>query len=299
MKGKSTANALARTVNRTGWSLVVPASVILVLFNLYPVFSALWTSFLTGKGNRMTFAGGSNYVKMLHDTTLHKAFFNTTLYLIIQVPVMLILGLILASILQDKDLKFKGFFRTALFLPCITSSVAYALVMKTIFADEGLFNRAMMGIGLMQQPIHWLTDPVWAKVLIIIAITWRWTGYNMVFYVAGLQNIEPSIYEAAELDGANAFQRMRNITIPMLKPIILFTSITSTIGTLQLFDEVVNITAGGPANATLTISEYVYDLCFKFVPDFGYATAVSIVVVLIIMALSMLQFMAGGDRSNA
>lgn len=299
MKAKGPSNTLTKSANRTGWGFIGLASVLIAVFNLYPVLNAVWTSFLAGKGNHLTFAGVENYRRMLQDVTLHKAFFNTVLYLLVQVPVMLVLGLILASALQDRRLKFKGFFRTALFLPCVTSSVAYALVMKTIFANEGLFNRAMMGIGLMKQPIPWLTDSLWAKVLIIIAITWRWTGYNMVFYVAGLQNIEPSVYEAAELDGAGAFRRMVSITIPLLKPVILFTSITSTVGTLQLFDEVFNITAGGPANATLTISEYVYDLCFKFVPDFGYATAVSVVVVILIAALSMLQFKAGGDEQSA
>lgn len=290
---------MQKTINRTGWGFISLASIMLIIFNFYPVLDACRMSFLSGLGKNMKYAGISNFTQMIQDTTLHKAFFNTILYLLVQVPVMLVLGLFLASLLQDKNLKFKGLFRTAMFIPCITSSVAYALVMKTIFGNDGLFNNAMMSIGLMKQPIMWLTDPFWAKVLIIIAITWRWTGYNMVFYMAGLQNVDPEIYEAAELDGASALQRLTSITIPMLRPIILFTSITSTVGTLQLFDEVVNITAGGPANATLTISEYVYNICFKFVPNFGYANAVSIVVIIIIVLLSLIQFKVGGDRQNA
>lgn len=119
----------------------------------------------------------------------------------------------------------------------------------------------------------------------------------MIFYLAGLQGIDDSIYEAAEIDGAGAFQRFKSITIPMLKPIILFTTINSTIGTLQLFDETMNITQGGPANATITISQYIYNLLFKYSPDFGYAAAVSYVVVVLIVVLSIIQ-MKVGDKND-
>jgi lactose/L-arabinose transport system permease protein len=171
--------------------------------------------------------------------------------------------------------------------------------MKSVFANDGLFNQILLSIHLISQPIQWVTDPVWAKALIVIAITWRWTGYNMIFYLSGLQNIEPSIYEASEIDGASAFQKFTYMTVPLLKPIILFTTITSTIGTLQLFDEVQNITKGGPANATITISQYIYNLCFKYSPNFGYASAVAYFVVLMIIILSLLQFRVGGDKKDA
>jgi lactose/L-arabinose transport system permease protein len=121
----------------------------------------------------------------------------------------------------------------------------------------------------------------------------------MIFYLAGLQNIDPSIYEAAEIDGASKFKQFKAITIPMLKPIVLFTSIMSTIGTLQLFDEVVNLTSGGAStsslSATLTLSQYIYDLSFKYVPNFGYAATVSYVIVIIIAILSIIQFKVAGD----
>lgn len=154
-----------------------------------------------------------------------------------------------------------------------------------------------MNLNIISEPIAWITHPVWAKVLIIIAITWRWTGYNMIFYLAGLQGIDASIYEAAEIDGAGAWQKFKSITVPMLKPIILFTTINSTIGTLQLFDETMNITQGGPANATITISQYIYNILFKYSPDFGYAAAVSYVVVVLIVILSMIQ-MKVGDKND-
>ena len=192
-------------------------------------------------------------------------------------------------------MKFKGLFRTALFLPCITSLVSYSLIMKSLFSVNGLVNQMLLNMHLVDAPIQWLTDPFWAKVLIIISITWRWTGYNMIFFISGMQNIDPSMYEAADIDGASGMQKFFKITIPNLKPIILFTTITSTIGTLQLFDEVQNITLGGPANATTTLSQYIYNLSYKFTPNFGYAAAVSFVIVVLIVMLSLIQTKVGGQ----
>jgi len=160
-----------------------------------------------------------------------------------------------------------------------------------------LVNNFLTQINVIDTPIQWLTDPFWAKVLIIFAITWRWTGYNMIFFISGMQNIEPSIYEAAEIDGASKWDQFFKITIPNLRPIILFTTITSTIGTLQLFDEVQNITGGGPANATTTLSQYIYNLSYKFTPNFGYAAAVSFVIVIAIVILSIVQTKIGGKEN--
>ena len=245
----------------------------------------------------MTFNGLGNYQRMLSDSTFKKAFGNTFLYLLVQVPIMLFLALIVSNILNDKKLKFKGLFRTALFLPCITSLVSYSLIMKSLFSANGLVNNFLTQLHLIDAPIQWLTDPFWAKVLIIFAITWRWTGYNMIFFISGMQNIDPSIYEAAEIDGASKWDQIFKITIPNLRPIILFTTITSTIGTLQLFDEVQNITGGGPANATTTLSQYIYNLSYKFTPNFGYAAAVSFVIVIAIVILSIIQTKIGGKEN--
>jgi lactose/L-arabinose transport system permease protein len=148
---------------------------------------------------------------------------------------------------------------------------------------------------ILSEPIQWISDPFWAKVTIIIAITWRWTGYNMIFFLSSMQNIDNSIYEAAKIDGASGVRQFFSITAPLLKPIILFTSITSTIGTLQLFDEIMNITKGGPGNATLSISQYIYNLSFKYTPDFGYAATVSYSIVVMIIVLSFLQIKLAGD----
>lgn len=284
--------------NRWGWAFVSLSTFFIGLFVFYPTVQSFITSLKSGMGNNLQFVGLDNYKRMLTDATFLKAVGNTFIYLLVQVPVMIVLALIIASILNDKKLKFNGFFRTAIFLPCVTSLVAYSIIMKSIFATDGLVNQFLMSLHIISNPIQWVTHPVWAKILIIIAITWRWTGYNMIFYLSGLQNIDPSVYEAASIDGASTFKKFTKITIPLLKPIILFTTITSTIGTLQLFDEVVNITKGGPANATTTISHYIYNLCFTYTPNFGYAAAVAYVIVIMIIILSLIQFKVGGDSNE-
>jgi lactose/L-arabinose transport system permease protein len=173
------------------------------------------------------------------------------------------------------------------------------MLFKSMFSTEGIINRALMGVHVIAQPIPWLADPFWAKVVIILAITWRWTGYNMIFYLAALQNVDRSIYESARIDGVPPWARFVYITVPMLKPVILFTSVISTIGTLQLFDEVNNITVGGPSDATLTLSLYIYNLTFRFMPSFGYSATVSYVIVLIVAVVTFLQFLVARERRRA
>ncbi|WP_152392051.1 carbohydrate ABC transporter permease [Paenibacillus guangzhouensis] len=280
----------------TGWSFILVAVLMIIAFYFYPMLEALILSFKTGTGANLSFTGWSNYERLLTDKTFLTALTNTSIYLIIQVPIMIVLALFISVLLNDNTLKFKGFFRTAIFLPCVTSLVAYSVVFKYLFGINGLVNTMLMKLSIISAPIEWITDPFWAKITIIIAITWRWTGYNMIFYLSALQNIDNSIYEAARIDGASSVTQFFKITIPMLKPIILFTSITSTIGTLQLFDEVLNITKGGPGNATLSISQYIYNLSFKYTADFGYAATVSYSIVLLIVVLSILQFKVAGEK---
>jgi lactose/L-arabinose transport system permease protein len=280
-----------------GWSFIILAALLIFLFYFYPMFQALLMSLQSGTGTNLQFVGLENYVRLFKDPTFLTTVKNTVIYLIIQVPVMIILALFLSVMLNDKKTKLKGFFRTAIFLPCVTSLVAYSVIFKYLFGTDGIINVMLMNVSLISEPIQWLTDPFWAKITIIIAITWRWTGYNMIFYLSGLQNIDHSIYEAAKMDGASAFQQFFKITIPMMKPIILFTSITSTIGTLQVFDEVMNITNGGPGNATMTISQYIYNLSFKYTPDFGYAATVSYAIVIMIVIFSIIQFKVAGDKN--
>lgn len=285
-------------LDRRSWLFIIPSVVLITAFVFYPMIQAFFTSLQTGMGNNLTYSGLDNYKRLLTDSTFKKALFNTVLFLIIQVPIMIILALVISSMLNDKKLKGRGLFRTAIFLPCVTSLVAYSIIFKSLFATDGFVNAMLMNLHIISEPIAWITNTIFARALIIIAITWRWTGYNMVFYLSGLQGIDESIYEAAAIDGASGFNKFTQITLPLLKPIILFTTINSTIGTLQLFDEVKNITDGGPANGTITISQYIYNLLFKYQPNFGYAAAVSYVIVLLIVVLSIIQMKVGGDKNE-
>ena len=274
----------------------MPALVLIGIFMIYPILWSLWMSFQTGRGMQLSFGGLANITRLTQDPVFLRALTNTFIFLAIQVPVMLVLALLFANALNDSNLWGRSFFRTAIFLPCVTALVAYSVIFKSMFAGDGIINQVILALGLVDTPIAFLADPFWARFVIITAITWRWTGYNMIFYLAAMQNIDRSIYEAAKIDGVPAWARFWYITVPMLKPVILFTTVISTIGTLQLFDEPNLITLGGPSDSTLTLSMYIYNLSFKFMPSFGYAATVSYVIVILVAILSFLQFLAARDR---
>ena len=279
-----------------GWSFLLPAVILIAVMSFYPMFRALLLSFQTGKGTNFRWAGLFNYARMFKDKVFIQSLINCFFYLLIQVPIMLILALVLASILNKKDLKFKGLFRTAIFLPCATALVSYATIFRSLFATDGFINNILLKAHLIKAPFEFLMNPTAARFVIIIALIWRWTGYNMVFYLAALQNIDFSIYEAAKLDGANAWQAFWRMTVPLLKPTMLLTLIMSTNGTLQLFDESMNLTSGGPANMTMTMSHYIYNTSFKFVPNFGYSAAMSFVILILVFTLAAIQMKVGDQR---
>lgn len=289
-------STLARRRNLLGWGFLLPAALLIFWMNFYPMVRALLLSLQKGAGAKTTWAGLYNYQRLFKDVVFKQTMVTTFTYLIVQVPIMLVLAVILASILNDKKLKFKGFFRTAIFLPCATSLVSYSIIFRSLFAVGGYINHILVSTGILQSEYNFLGDPFTAKLIIIIALIWRWTGYNMVFFLAGLQNIDSSIYEAARIDGASPLQQLRRITIPLLRPIILLTAIMSTNGTLQLFDESFNLTNGGPARASMTMSHYLYQLAFQNAPNFGYATAVSYVILIMVAILALIQMKVGDKR---
>ena len=293
---KSKKRNLEKHYSRQGWYFIGASILLFALFILYPIIKSVLLTFQSVKGFNTSFVALENYKRLFQDEMFWTALKNTFLFLLIQVPLMLILAMLLASILNNKVLKGKSIFRTAIFLPCVTSLVAYSVLFKMMFATDGIINNFLMAINIVNAPIEWLTDPFWAKIVIILALLWRWTGYNMMFFLSGMQNIPEETYEAANIDGANAIQKFFKITVPQLKPIILFTGITSTIGTLQLFDEPMNLTKGGPGTATTTISQYIYNQSFVYAPDFGYAATISYAIVFIVLILSVIQFKMAGDE---
>ncbi|MBM6740118.1 carbohydrate ABC transporter permease [Enterococcus gallinarum] len=282
---------------REVWKFISFAMILSSIFMIYPILYSIYLSLHTMQGLQSVFVGLDNYVRMFQDTIFHKALFNNFVFLIFQVPIMVFLGLLLAFVLNTPKLVGRTFFKLALFLPSVTSLVSYAVLFKMMFQIGGIINRGLLAIGIIQQPLDWLNSPFWAKVTVIIALCWRWTGYNMIFYLAGLQNISDDTLEAADIDGANSFQKFFRIIIPQLKPVIVFTTITSTIGTIQLFDEVVNLTGGGPSNATLTAAQLIYNHSFVYTSNFGYSATLSWALVVIIAVLSYAQFrLAKDDR---
>lgn len=270
------------------YAMLLPTLVIFAVFMIYPILYSFYLSFTEFTGGTYEFVGLRNYIELFNDPVFYKALFNTFFYLIIQVPVMISLALLLAVLVEQKFVRGKGFFRMATFLPTITSLVAYSLVFKVLFnTNYGLINYIVEFFG--GEKIQWIYSAWPARASIIISITWRWVGYNMIILLAGIQAIPTEMYESASLDGASFWQQLFYITIPAIKPIILFTTITSTIGTLQLFDEPYILTQGGPNYATITLGEYLYDNGFTYL-KFGFASALGYVMVIIIGLLSWLQF---------
>ena len=270
------------------YAMLLPTLVIFAVFMIYPILYSFYLSFTEFTGGTYEFVGLRNYIELFNDPVFYKALFNTFFYLIIQVPVMISLALLLAVLVEQKFIRGKGFFRMATFLPTITSLVAYSLVFKVLFnTNYGLINYIVEFFG--GEKIQWIYSAWPARASIIISITWRWVGYNMIILLAGIQAIPTEMYESASLDGASFWQQLFYITIPAIKPIILFTTITSTIGTLQLFDEPYILTQGGPNYATITLGEYLYDNGFTYL-KFGFASALGYVMVIIIGLLSWLQF---------
>ena len=245
--------------NRYGWAFIAAAFLLYLIFTIYPAVESLALAFQSLEGGKYIFVGLKNFKRMFGDAIFLQSLKNTFLYMIIQVPVMLMLALLLAVMLNSRFLKWKGMFRTSIFLPCGTSLVAYSILFKMMFSLDGIVNQLLMHLGILEQPYQFLQNSTWARAVIIIAMLWRWTGYNVIFYLSALQNIPKETFEAAKVDGANAAQTLFRVTIPQLKPIVLLTAIMSTNGTLQLFDETMNITQGGPANSTLTVSHYIYN----------------------------------------
>jgi lactose/L-arabinose transport system permease protein len=280
---------------RAGWSawapyaFVAPFFLLFASFVLYPILYSAALSFGQFSGGRIIFTGLDNYKRLFADGLFLKSLLNTGLILVVQVPIMIGLATVTASVIDSDFLgrRRKAFFRLAFFLPVAIDLVTYSVVFSLLFSEQyGIVNQALGLIGL--DGIPWRSDPFWARVLIILAMTWRWTGYNTVILLSGLQNIHKDLYDAASVDGAGSMVRFLRITVPLLRPVILFCTVLATIGTLQLFTEPYILTNGGPANATLTTFFYIYDTGFaRF--DFGLAAAGTYVLSAIVAIMSYAQ----------
>lgn len=277
--------------NWVAYVYISPFYILFFIFGAFPILFSLYLSFHQWNGiSPMQWIGLENYVRLFQDRLFWLALKNTLYIGIIAHIPMLIGALILAFIINSPLVRYKDFYRTAYFLPVVTSSVAVALVFGTLYGVRfGLINWVLTELGL--KPIDWWGGRgEWIKPAIIILFIWRWLGWNMVIYLAGLQGIPSDLYEAAAIDGASLPQIFRYVTLPLLRPVILFTVVLSTIGAMTLFDEpfiLVGVT-GGTSNAGLTIAMYLYNRGFNFA-HFGYASAMAYVVSAIIIVASALN----------
>lgn len=279
---------LGNEQTKTAFLALLPSFVLFSAFTVYPIFYSLYLSFFNASllSPMRRFVGLDNYVNLLQNPTFQKAVKNTILYTIGVVPVGIALSLIVA-VLLNKKLRFRGFFRAAFFAPVITSMVAVSIVWTWMLEPNyGLINGLLAKIGIAGP--GWLTDPSWALTSVILLSIWKNLGFNMVIFLAGLQNISPEINESADMDGVSAWQRLRYITIPMMRGPIGFAAIVSMIKSMQVFGQVYVMTGGGPANSTMVIVYYLYQQAFEFYRS-GYASAIAWILFIGILVLTLIQ----------
>jgi cellobiose transport system permease protein len=275
---------------------VAPFYVLFLVFGLFPLVFSIYLSFTDWDGmGSMKFVGLAQYQYLITDTRFWNAVGNTFIIWFISTIPMLFLALVIAFLLHQ-NIRFKRFYRVAYFIPNVTSMVAMAIVFGSVFSDSfGLINSALTAIGASEVP--WLSSPWGIKVTIAAMVIWRWTGYNSIIYLAGLQAIPTELYESARVDGAGSFQIFTRITIPMLRPVILFTVITSTIGGLSLFTEpqVLLGDTGGPGEAGMTIVLYQYYQAFNQF-DFGYGAAIAWALFIIAVIFAIINWRLVSER---
>jgi len=273
--------------HRHFYLFVSPFFILFAVFGLYPLLFSLFLSFTKWDGlTAWQWVGISNFAAMLDDEILWRSLWNTLVIGLLYVPPMMILAFLFAQVLNTQWLKLRAFYRAAFFLPCVTPMVVIAIVFSLIFsAEKGVLNYLLGFFGV--QPVPWLTSEEWSKISVSILVVWRWTGYNMVLMLAGLQGIPVEYYEAAMVDGAGAFQRMRAITMPMMRPTFLFCGLLSLLGTIYMFDESFVLTSGGPGTSSTNFGMYLFNISFGDF-RFGYASCVAYTVAVAVFLVTWL-----------
>ncbi|MBD2086978.1 sugar ABC transporter permease [Trichocoleus sp. ST-U3] len=277
------------------WIFLTPALILLGLFLLWPIAYLFYLSFTTGSftsaGVRLV--GLRNYWRLMLSPDFWQVLGNTAYFTIATVIPSLVIPLGLA-VLLNRAFALRGILRTAYFIPSIVSLVAAGLGFRWLFQTEGPVNAFLNAIGI--EPISWLGSTFWAMPVLILLSIWKQLGFNMVVFLAGLQAIPPSRYEAAELDGANSWQQFWYITLPGLRPTLIFATVTTAIFTLRSFEQVYVITGGGPLNSTNLLVYYIYDQAFAQF-DFGYAAAAATVLLAVTLVLVYFQLKTWGEEA--
>lgn len=282
-----------RSRTRAAFFFLAPALTAIGLFFFIPVLAALVLSFTDfdiyalGSFANARLVGLRNYTRLFEDPLFWTALKNTLYFLLVGGPLSVAVSLGAALLLNSRLTRFKSFFRFVYFAPVVTTLVAVAVVWRFLYHPRfGLLNYVLGLVGIT--PLDWLGDPHWAMPAIILLAVWKNFGYNMIIFIAGLQNISVSLYEAASIDGAGPWQQFTGITLPQLAPTTLFVSIITMIGYFQLFAEPYVMTQGGPLNSTLSIVLLMYQQGFRWW-NMGYAAAIAFVLFVIILAGSLLQ----------
>lgn len=276
------------------WLFLAPALILLGVFVFYPVIYLVCLSFTQGSFTRtgVHWSGLRNYSRLWVDPEFWQVLRNTVYFTTATVIPSLVIPLGLAALL-DRTIALRAFLRTAYFIPSITSLVAVGLGFRWLFQTDGLANALLTGLG--HSPIAWLSDPVWAMPVMILFSVWKQIGFNLVLFLAGLQTIPNSRYEAAALDGANDWQQFWYITLPGLRPTLLFATITTLIFTLRSFEQPYVMTGGGPLNSTNLLVFYIYNQAFAQF-DFGYAATGTVVLLLVTLLLVYLQLRVSQEQ---
>lgn len=281
------------TVRYAVWLFITPALSVIAAFFVIPVIAAFLMSFtdfdIYGlyKISYTRFIAFDNYIKVFNDPLFWKALGNTFYFVIVGAPISVMVSLGAAVLLNSKLVRFKGVFRLVYFMPVVTTLVAVSVVWRFIYHPKfGILNYFLSFFGV--SPVDWLGDPSWAMTAIILMSVWKNFGYNMIIFIAGLQNIPEYLYEAAEIEGANGWQRFMKITLPMLAPTTIFISIITMIGYFQLFAEPYIMTQGGPLNSTLSIVQYMYQEGFRWW-NMGYSASIAFVLFFIIFVGTVIQ----------
>ena len=276
-----------------GFWFVAPALSLIVSFFFLPVIAALGLSFsdfdiyALGDPSTLRWIGFGNDARLLHDPLFWVALKNTVYFVMIGGPLSVSASLVAALLVNHRLVRLKGMFRTLFFLPVVTTLVAVAVVWRYLYHPRYGFLNYLLGL-VGWQPIDWLGNPHWAMPAIILMAVWKNFGFNMIIFVAGLQNIPSRLYEASRIDGAGAWSQFRHITLPLLTPTFVFVTVTTMIGYLQVFAEPYVMTQGGPANSTLSLSLLMFRDGFRWW-NMGYASATAFVLFAIILAGTLIQ----------
>ena len=281
--------------NLTAYSFIAPNFIGFCVFTLVPMVFAIGLAFCNWDGvHDIEFIGFKNFIDLMSDATFKTSFVNTIVYCLGTVPLTLVCSLGLALLL-NQNVKLRNFFRTVSFFPYVASLVAVAAVWNMIFSPSmGPVSMLLSALGVENLP-RWAAGKETAMITVILFSVWKNMGYYMVIYLAGLQGTNPSLVEAAELDGANKWHVFWHVTLPQLRPTTFFVTITLTIASFKVYDQMFMITQGGPGNATITLVYDIYNIAFVNTPKYGYASAVAMVLFAMVLAITLIQF---GSSSN-